>query len=203
MADGGSKKGLYTGVAVGGCLVLLCCGFLPIMSFAGYYVWMQRQARMWEYEWGNWETDSAWNTPATFEDVAWGEIRLTRDPTNIYTNNSTTAVVAETRGKGDKVDYYGFDDTSVFFKVKTSEGPFGYVYLDDAEMEVYLGQIRVISESVYVYESNSTGSNPIEKRVAGDLVDWYGFDATGDFYKVRTAGGSDGYVRVTDAEIPW
>ncbi len=197
---GGSSTGTIVAAVAGGCLVLLLCGVLPVAGGVIYYLYYQPQ-QQYEYAWGGpwYETQEL----TAISEVAWGEIRLTGDPTNVYSSNSTAASVTETRQRGTKVDYYGFDDSGAFYRVKTTGGEEGYVALGEAEMEVYLGQVTVISDTASVYASSSTSSGVLETRTKGEKLDWYGFDASSTFYKVRTASGGDGYMPVVDAQMPW
>ncbi len=199
-------SGLYIGLASLGCLLLLVCGFVPIMGATGMYVWQKRQAAYYAYDWGGWTQPAypAYPTPAVaYEEMAWGEVRVTADPTNVYTSGSTASVVLETKAKGTKIDYFGYDDTGFYYKVKTEAGTFGYVNYSEAEMEVYLGQIRVTSTTASMYESPDTSSTALRTYNQGDLIDWYGYDALGAYYKVRTSDAQDGYIQVTAAEVPW
>jgi len=196
---GGGSTGTIVAAVIGGCLVLLLCGVLPVLGGVIYYTYYRVDP--YEYAWGNqWYETTDWSQ---ISEVSWGEIRLIGDPTNVYASNSTGATVTETRDKGTKVEYYGFDDTGTYYKVKTMSGGDGYVLLGEAEMEVYLGQVTVISDTASVYAGNSTGSGVLETRNKGEKLDWYGFDATSAFYKVRTANGADGYMPVVDAQMPW
>ena len=196
---GGSSTGTIVAAVLGGCLVLLLCGVLPVLGGAVY--WSFYRVDPYAYDWGNqwYETTDL----TQLSEVSWGEIRLVSDPTNVYSSNSTATSVTETRERHSKIAYYGFDDTGGFYKVKTTAGGDGYVLLSEAEMEVYLGQVTVISDTASVYASNSTSSGSLETRTKGEKLDWYGFDATAAFYKVRTAAGADGYMPVVDAQMPW
>jgi hypothetical protein len=199
-----SRSGLYVGLASLGCLLLLFCGFVPIMGATGMYVWQKRQAAYYGYDWGSTWAQPAYPQPVVnYEEMAWGQIVLKQEPTNLYTSGSTSSVVLETQPKGTKADYFGYDDTGFFYKVKTTTGTFGYVDFNHAEMEVYLGQVRVTVASTSIYESNDTTSTVLETRSSGDLLDWYGYDSLGNYYKVRTSDGRDGYVSVGQAEVPW
>ena len=205
MESRGPSTGLIAGISIGGCLLLMFCCFIPIMGGTGYYYWQrQRMAYLDYYDWGTWETAPSYNTNTyNSDDVAWGDLRLVGEPTNLYTTGSTTSVVLETRTKGDKVSYYGFDDSGMYYKVKTNGGTMGYVYLSDAEMEIYLGDLRVTAASASIYESNSDTSTVLETRSTSAMVPWYGYDATGYYFKVRTTGDADGYMKTGDAEVPW
>ena len=204
MEDRRVSSALIAGIAVAGCLLLLCCCFIPVMGGSGYYYWQRQQLDYWStYDWGTWETAPAYDPSYVVEEAAWGDLRFIGDPTHIYTTASTTSAVLETRTKGEKVSYYGFDDTGMYFKVKTQTDVMGFVHLDEAEMEIYLGEVRVTAATAQVYETASDTSTILEQKYKGDMVPWYGFDASGNYYKVRNALDVEGYMKVSDAEIPW
>jgi len=205
MAERGPSAGLIAGIGVGGCLLLACCCFIPIMGGTAYYYWQRQQMDYWNgYDWGTWETAPAYDTTAyATEDIAWGDLRFIGDPTLIYTTASTSSVVLETRTKGEKVSYYGFDDAGMYYKVKTGAGTMGFVHLNEAEMEIYLGDLSVIVSSATIYESNSDTSTVLENRSTGSMVPWYGYDSTGYYYRVRTTLDADGYMKVGEASLPW
>ena len=113
-----------------GCLLLLCCigiiaaiptVILPAIG-AGSYLGAA-SADDWENtDWTEWETTS------------WGKIKITNGSASVYDANSTSAGVLETKNQGDQLDYYGFDDTFEFYKVKTGGGKDGYIKLLEAEI---------------------------------------------------------------------
>jgi hypothetical protein len=205
MAERGPSAGLIAGIGVGGCLLLACCCFIPIMGGTAYYYYQRQQMDYWStYDWGTWETAPSYDTTAyNYEEVAWGDLRLIGDPTSVYTTASTTSVVLETMTKGHKVSYYGFDDTGMYYKVKSSAGTMGFVHLNEAEMEIYLGDLRVTATTATIYESNADPSTVLETRLSGSMVPWYGYDSTGYYYKVRTTGDVDGYMKTEEASVPW
>ena len=73
---------------------------------------------------------------SAWESTSWGHIRIQQDSANVYESNNTEAAVAETKTKGDTLEYYGFDESMTFFKVKTSSGSEGYVPVDQAEIPI-------------------------------------------------------------------
>ena len=73
---------------------------------------------------------------SAWESTSWGHIRIQQDTANVYDTNSTDAAVSETKTKGDTLEYYGFDESMTFFKVKTSGGSEGYVAVNDAEIPI-------------------------------------------------------------------
>lgn len=198
-----SKKGLFIGLGAGGCLLLLCCGALGGGAF--YMFYMQPAA---ELERIIYEENVAADAAAVEADVKalsetpYGNIKLDKDPTQVFIHNSSGADVAETRAQGEKIEYYGLDPSGDFFEVKTTAGGTGFVRVEDAEiMSPQQGQIRIIESRTMVYANNSTTDGVLEVRKDGDLLDWYGYDASGDYYKVQTASGADAYVPITDATI--
>ena len=58
---------------------------------------------------------------------------------------------------------------------------------------------REVAWRVFADEFNSS---TVEIRDEGERLDWYGYDSSGEYYKIRTEAGSNGYIRVTDATIP-
>ena len=125
----GSKKKIVIFGCVG-CLLLLCCigiiaaiptVILPAVG-AGSYLGAS-SADDWENtDWTEWETSS------------WGKIKITNGSASVYNANNTSATVLETKNQGDQLEYYGFDDTFEFYKVKTAGGEDGYVKLLEAEI---------------------------------------------------------------------
>jgi hypothetical protein len=116
-----SKKGLIMGCL--GCLGLICCsGLIAFVVLWVVPVYFASNAT------GG--ADSQW---AEFETSSWGEIKLTTEA-KVYASNSTGASVLEDRISGDKLEYYGFDDSFEFYKVKTGGGTDGYVELMKAEI---------------------------------------------------------------------
>jgi len=70
-----------------------------------------------------------------------------------------------------------------------------------AEMEAASwGEIKLTAEAK-VYASNSTGASVLENHASGDKLEYHGFDDSYEFYKVKTGGGTDGYVELMKAEI--
>jgi len=125
----GSKKKIIIFGCVG-CLLLLCCAgviaaiptvILP--AFGGATYLGAASSDDWENtDWTEWETTS------------WGKIKITTGSANVYDANNSGATVLETKNQGDQIDYYGFDDTFEFYKVKATGGKDGYVKLLEAEI---------------------------------------------------------------------
>ncbi len=196
-----SKKGLFIGLGAGGCLLLVCCGAIGGGAF--YFYYMQPQAELEQrLQEERKAADAAAVEADPFGQVPYGNIKLDKDPTQVLISNSDGAEVAETRAQGEKIEYYGLDPSNDFFKVKTTAGGEGYIRVGDAEiMASQQGQVRIIEASTMVYASNSTTGGVLEVRKEGELLPWYGYDASGDYYKVQTASGADAYVPVTEATI--
>ncbi len=123
---GGSKVGLYIGIAIGGCVLLTCC--VGLAGGVGYLVWQEQQSSY--YDWGTYD----WGTSSNdWSNVSWGQIKITADSATVYSSNSVSSSVLETKSKGDKLEYYGWDDTFLYYKVK-SGGQDGYVEMTKAEV---------------------------------------------------------------------
>jgi len=124
---GGSKVGLYIGIAIGGCVLLTCC--LSMVAGIGYAIYAEQQSSY--YDWGTYD----WGTTNTedWSNISWGQIKVIGDSAPVYSSNSTTSSVLETKSKGDKIDYYGWDDTFLYYKVK-SGGQDGYIEMTKSEI---------------------------------------------------------------------
>jgi hypothetical protein len=199
MSKGGSRVGLIVGGAAAGCLVILCLGLVG--GGAAYYYLMRADDGDWRVD-GPMGVDAVEIPADTFAEVAWGEVQLSASPTSIYAQADRSSAVLETRAAGTTVEYFGLDGSAAFFKVKARDGTMGYVSTSDAEMAVHQGEIKIIVESARVYAAGSDDSGVVEIRDEGERLDWYGYDSSGEYYKVRTGSGSNGYIRVTDATIP-
>ncbi len=207
MSEGGSHAGLIVAGAAAGCLAVLCLG----LAGGGllWYNWSRAAAVSAPGVGGGGAAIDVADAPPSdappadaLSAVAWGEVQLSATPTNVYAEADRSSRVLETREAGTAVEYYGLDGTASFFKVRTGDGTVGYVSTADAEMAVHQGEIKVIVESARVYATGSDSAGVLEVRSEGERLDWYGYDSSGEYYKVRTASGSNGYIRVTDATIP-
>ncbi len=78
-------------------------------------------------DWDDWSTDTG------LDSDSWGKIKATQS-TTIYASPSDTAASVGTLSQGDKVEYYGWDDSFNYYKVKTADGSDGYVKLLEAEI---------------------------------------------------------------------
>ena len=101
--------------------VLLCIPFT--VGFVG--AWLDDPADSWEtYDWGGLDS----------EDWSWGNLQVSENATPIYAQPNTYSGVLETRHKGDVLEYYGFDDSLTYFKVKTSRGDIGWLESTRADL---------------------------------------------------------------------
>jgi len=78
-------------------------------------------------DWDDWSTDT------TSDSDSWGKIKATKS-TTIYANPDETSSSLGTMNEGDKLEYYGWDDSFNYYKVKTADGSDGYVKLLEAEI---------------------------------------------------------------------
>jgi len=126
-----SKKGLFIGLGCG-CLVIFCC-----FGIIGSYVLFGMGLLADAYDYDGYDYDSGMYASAPTEgEAAWnGQLRMLSDTVDVYASNSTTATVVESRAKGETLEYYGFDDSFSFYRVKTASGGEGYV--DRMKVEVY------------------------------------------------------------------
>ncbi len=198
MASGGKKAAIGVGV---GCLLLVCCG--GPLAYGGYWFSQMRARAAAEVDAVRQAAaQEALMEPGELSDVSWGEITLAQDPTNVYESNTSSSAVLETRERGDLVDYYGFDTSASFFKVKTRDGKDGFVLMTHAEMSVaQTEKLRVVADVGFIYESDDSDSEMIEARRKGDELEWFGYSSSTDFYKVKTTTGADGYMPTVDATI--
>lgn len=198
MASGGKKTAIGVGV---GCLLLVCCG-----APAGYgaYFYSEYKADQEAAEKAAEAALWAEKLPEEGElsEVVWGQIAFAKDPTNVYESNTSSSKVLETRERGDKVDYYGMDDTDSFYRIKTKGGDWGYVLGTHAEhVFKQTEKLRVVADVGFIYEFDDSESEMLEARRKGDELEWFGYSATTDFYRVKTSTGVDGYMPTVDATI--
>ncbi|MDP7113825.1 MAG: hypothetical protein QGH45_17785 [Myxococcota bacterium] len=189
----------------------MCCACPGLYGLAGAIVPLYSGSNDWN--------DSGWYdsgvTTGTYSEWSWGQLKVTSTSASIYSTNSTGGTVAETKASGDVFDYYGFDDSLAFYKIKTAAGTDGYIQTTDVELyygdsyadttgsEWKWGEVKVTSSSTQVYTNNDSGSTVLETLSRGDKIDYYGFDDSFNYYRVKTSGGSDGYVKLLEAEITY
>jgi len=209
---GGDNTNLIVGVVVAVVVLIVfsmccCCIGLYAGSVVGF-------AGMGNDPWDDWY-DSGWydsgTTIGAYEDWVWGDLKVTRDAAvNVYSTNSSSSTVLETKAKDETFSYYGYDDTFTYYKIKTSSGSYGYVLSTEVEpvyTDTYAatdykwGEVKVTVSSAGVYSTNSSSSTVLETLSSGTRVDYYGFDDTYNFYRVKTVAGNEGYVKLLDGEI--
>ena len=189
----------------------MCCGCLGLYAVAGAGAGWFGSNAWYDSGW----YDSGWNS-GTYQEWSWGQLKVTSSSASVYSTNSTGGTVVETKSSGDVFDYYGFDDSLVFYKIKTASGTDGYIQTTDVELyygDTYVdtttgsewkwGEIKVTSSSTSVYTSNDSSSTVVTTLSKGDKIDYYGFDDTFNYYRVKTSGGDDGYVKLLEAEITY
>ena len=131
MENGGevkkSKTGLIIGVVVGGCVLFFCCAGLLGAGAVGFLKYQASQTAF--DDWYDYGVDTT-----SLDSWSWGKVKVNVASANIYESNSTSATVVETKSSGDSFDYYGFDDTLEFYKVKTASGADGYIKTTEVEL---------------------------------------------------------------------
>jgi hypothetical protein len=120
-----SKTGKIIGCLLAGCLIFICCGGLA----AGGFVFKPTIMSM--LGMGAYEYDT---TDLTSDDWSWGTLKASVDTLNVYESGSSSASVLESHAKGDTFEYYGMDDTLMYYKVKTGDGKDGYVSISEVEV---------------------------------------------------------------------
>ncbi len=198
MDSGGKKTAIGVGV---GCLLLVCCG-----APAGYglYYWDSYNDNQTALEEAAEAAMWAEKLPEEGElsEVVWGQIAFAQNPTKVYASNTSSSEVLETRERGEKVDHYGMGDNQSFYRIKTKAGEWGYVLGTHAENVLKQEEkLRVVADVGFIYETDDSESEMIEARRKGDELEWFGYSATADFYKVQTTTGVDGYMPTVDATI--
>jgi hypothetical protein len=129
-----SKKKLFVFGCIG-CLLLACCAGL-IAATPTLILPRLGIASLGGPAGDDW-ADGIENVDiSAWESTSWGHIRIQQDTVNVYEANSTDASVAETKGMGDTLEYYGFDESMTFFKVKTAGGSEGFIAVADAEIPI-------------------------------------------------------------------
>ncbi len=119
-----SKTGKIIGCLLGGCLIFICCGALAFAGF--YFTTVMSLLGMGAYDYDT--------TDLTADDWSWGTLKASVDTLNVYESGSSSASVLETHSKGDTFEYYGMDDTLMYYKVKTGNGKDGYVSISEVEV---------------------------------------------------------------------
>ena len=195
-------------IILGGFALCCCCFGMYAGAGAGF-------AGLGNDPWDDWY-DSGWydsgTAVAAYEDWVWGDLKVTKPSVNVYSTNSTTSTVLETGAKDETFSYYGYDDTFTYYKIKTTSGSDGYVLTTEVEpvyVDTYAatdyrwGAVKITVTSASVYTTASSSSTILESLGQGTRVDYYGFDDTYNFYRVKTASGNEGYVKLLDGEIEY